>query len=356
MVSAYINRIGTAVPPFDVHAKFVSYAPKLLREGRDRRLFARMADRAGIEHRFSFLQPDPAIEALDTQGFYRAGAFPDTGERMRFFERHAFDLGRKAVSELGIQVQAQEITHLIAVSCTGFYAQGLDLQVVEHFGLRPTVERTVVGFMGCYAAINALKLARHIVRSQPDAKVLVLNLELCTIHLQEIDDLEQVLSFLIFGDGAAACLVSAEPTGLRIEDFHSTVLPGSSDQITWRIGGAGFDMVLSGKVPRTIGHGLPPSMDRILNGWAPEDVALWAIHPGGRTIIDAVQDALGLGDEQVATSRGVLRRFGNMSSATIMFVLKEMMAARPARGLLGCAMAFGPGLTAESMLLRTAGA
>ena len=354
MVSAYINRIGVAVPPFEVHWKFVDYAPSLLSSARDRRLFARMADRAEIERRYSFLEPDPDPEALDTQGFYRRGAFPHTGERMRFFETHAFGLACKALNDLGIERHADAITHVIAVSCTGFYAPGLDLQIVEHFGLRPTVERTVVGFMGCYAAINALKLARHIVRSEPQAKVLVLNLELCTLHLQEMDDLEQVLSFLIFGDGAAAALVSAEPRGLRIEDFHSTVLPGSSDQITWRIGGLAFDMVLSGKVPRTIGHGLPASIGGILNGWAPEEVALWAIHPGGRTIIDAVQDALGLGDTQVAPSRNVLRRFGNMSSPTVMFVLRDMIEAEPASALLGCAMAFGPGLTAESMLFRTA--
>jgi alpha-pyrone synthase len=179
-------------------------------------------------------------------------------------------------------------------------------------------------------------------------------LELCTIHLQETDDLEQLLSFLLFGDGCSASLVSANPAGIELQSFTSTVLPNSADQITWHIGGLGFDMVLMGRVPTTITKGLSHSLDSILCGQRPEDVEHWAVHPGGRTILDAVQKSIALPNGTLRQSRDVLRRFGNMSSATVMFVLKEMLLPGTAQGR-GCAIAFGPGLTAESMLFQTAG-
>jgi predicted naringenin-chalcone synthase len=211
----------------------------------------------------------------------------------------------------------------------------------------------MIGFMGCYAAINALKLARHIVRSEPHAKVLVLNLELCTLHLQETSQLEQILSFLLFGDGAAAALVSAEPEGIALDRFRAVLVPGTGDMITWNIGDFGFDMVLSGQVPGTIHDALQGSVDEILDGAPVRDIDLWAVHPGGRTVLDAVERAFALTPDALAASRDVLRRYGNMSSGTVMFVLDNILRGA-ARGARGCAMAFGPGLTAETMLFRTA--
>jgi predicted naringenin-chalcone synthase len=355
MVEAYLNQIATAVPDYDVHSTFVENAPALLSEERNRLLFRRMALKAQIEHRYSFLNPASDAIGMDTTDvFYRRGAYPDTKTRMNFYERYAFTLARRALDRLNFAERKGSITHLILTTCTGFYAPGIDLQVVEHYGLSPSVERTVVGFMGCYAGINALKLARHIVRSEPSSQVAILNLELCTIHLQETDDLEQVLSFLIFADGCSASLVSAEPAGIELQSFMSTVLPDSADQITWRIGGGGFDMVLMGRVPATIAQGLPSCLDSILGGRRPEDISHWAIHPGGRTILDAVQKGIGLPQDALRQSRDVLRRFGNMSSATVMFVLKEMLQPGTVAGR-GCAMAFGPGLTTESMVFQTAG-
>jgi alpha-pyrone synthase len=353
MPSAYINQIATAVPDYDVHDKFVDYAPRLLTDPRSRRLFQRMAERAQIEHRYSFVKPDPAPERLDCNDFYIAGRFPDTRTRMRFYEDHALRLASRTLEGLDLRRHAGEVTHLIVVSCTGFYAPGLDLQIIDRFGLNHSVERTTVGFMGCYAAINALKLARHIVRSEARARVLVLNLELCTIHLQEADDLEQVLSFLVFADGCAASLVSAEPRGVELLDFRAVIAPQSGGQITWRIGRLGFDMHLSGRVPHTIGGELPLSIDAILGAHRREDVALWAVHPGGRSVLDAVAAALCLRDEDLRYSRNILRRFGNMSSATVMFILQQMLDGAPSAAL-GCALAFGPGLTTESMMFRMA--
>jgi alpha-pyrone synthase len=351
MPAAYLNRIVTAVPDFDVHGKFVSYGPSLLPDDQSRKLFGRMAQRAQIDHRYSFLQPHADSERLDTENFYARGNFPDTHSRMKFYERHAFSLARRALD----RVDLGGVTHLIVTTCTGFYAPGLDLQIVNHYGLPPSVERTVIGFMGCYAALNALKLARHIVRSEASARVAVLNLELCTLHLKQIGTLEEMLSFLIFADGCSASIVSSAPEGLELEGFGSMLMPDSGDQITWQIGGLGFDMTLSGRVPSTIASGLPSRLDAMLGGRSREDIAHWAIHPGGRTVLDAVRDGAGLMESQLAMSRDVLRRFGNMSSATIMFVLDDIMK-NPGRGGPGCAMAFGPGLTVESMRFTAQGA
>jgi predicted naringenin-chalcone synthase len=215
------------------------------------------------------------------------------------------------------------------------------------------MERSIVGFMGCYAAINGLKLARHIVRSEPKACVLVLNLELCSLHLKETSNLDEILSFLIFADGCAASIVSAEPFGLAIDSFRAVLVPGTRELITWNIGDNGFDMFLSGQVPGTIQDALRGSAAEILDGAAISDIDLWAVHPGGRSVLDAVERALALKPVALAPSRRVLRTFGNMSSGTVMFVLQQMMRA-PA-GARGCAMSFGPGLIAETMLFHGTG-
>jgi alpha-pyrone synthase len=227
--------------------------------------------------------------------------------------------------------------------------------LIARCGLSPTVERSIIGFMGCYAAINAFKLARHIVRSEPKARVLAVNLEMCTLHLQETPDLETILSFLLWGDGCAASLITAEEEGLELESFHAVLLPQSRELITWIIGDIGFDMVLSGQVPAAIQTALTSGTSEILNGTPLDEIDLWAIHPGGRTVLDAVERALALDPTKLAASRGVLRDFGNMSSATVTFVLREI--ARNARpGEAGCAMSFGPGLVAETMRFRAIGA
>lgn len=348
MTSAYLNRIATAVPDHDVHRKFVRYAPSMISDERKRRLFSRMVERAQIEHRYSFLSPNEAEDILDKERFYVRGAFPDTRRRMRFYERHAFTLARRALDRLAFADIADGVTHLIVTSCTGFYAPGIDVQIVAHYGLKPSVERTIVGFMGCHAALNALKLARHIVRSDPAALVAVVNLELCTLHFQESDDLEQMLAFLIFADGCAASLVSARAEGIELQTFSSALLPGTDGHITWHIGELGFDMLLSGQVPMTIAAQLRAHHGKILGNRPPESIRHWAVHPGGRSILDAVEMGLDLGEGPLAASRRVLRRFGNMSSASVMAVLEELMKEGRRAGE-GCAMAFGPGLVIESM-------
>jgi predicted naringenin-chalcone synthase len=205
--------------------------------------------------------------------------------------------------------------------------------------------------MGCFAAINALKSARHIVRSQPDAKVLLLSLELCSLHMQETQDLEQLLAFTVFADGCAAYLVSAEPIGFAIDSFLAVRLPETHQLITWRIGQQGFDMVLSGQVPGELRRGLAAAGSQITRGADLSSIDLWAIHPGGRTILDAAEQGLQLPAAALADSRQILANYGNMSSATVMFVLERIMQ-RARSGQVGCAMSFGPGVTAETLMFH----
>jgi predicted naringenin-chalcone synthase len=268
---------------------------------------------------------------------------------MQIFEKAAPVLARCALDKLALKPEERErIRHVIVTCCTGFYAPGLDFEIVDHLGLSTGVERTMVGFMGCYAAINALKLARHIVRSEPGQSVLMVNLELCTLHLQETQDLGEVLSFLVFGDGCAASLISSEPVGLEIDSFRAMQIEGTRGLITWRVGDIGFDMMLSGQVPGEIGRALRESADELTAAGPVGPIELWAVHPGGRSILDSVQNGLGLDPAALRASRSVLSRFGNMSSATVMFVLQELMREAKA-GQSGCAISFGPGLTAETM-------
>ena len=356
LITAHLNRIATAVPDHDVHAAFVTFAEEMLEDKRTRSVFGRMARMAEIGHRFSYLRPDGVVDAASIDGgaFYRRGRFPSTSTRMQVFERFAPTLAYRALDRLRLSEKERgSIRHVLVTSCTGLYAPGLDFEIADHLGLPLSVERTMIGFMGCYAAINALKLARHIVRSEPDAGVLIVNLELCTLHFQETQDLEQVLSFLVFGDGCAASLVSSESTGFALDSFHAVQIPGTRELIQWRIRELGFDMMLSGKVPGVIGRTLRAGAEQIIGPGGAASIDLWGVHPGGRSVLDAVEEGLQLPPEALAASREILCRYGNMSSATVMFVLQQLMTKATA-GQQGCAMSFGPGLTAETLLFHVA--
>jgi alpha-pyrone synthase len=356
VTTAYINRIATSVPPHDVHRPFIAFAEGMLPEGTTRSLFRRMVRMSAIEHRYSFLQPisSEGGKWRDAEDLYATGNFPGTARRMQAFEKFAPQLAVCALNKLGLTTEERErVTHVIVTSCTGLYAPGLDYDIVDHLGLSPSVERTMIGFMGCYAAINALKSAHHIVRSVPDAVVLILSLELCTLHLQETQELEQMLSFLLFADGCAACLVSGKPVGLGIDSFLALRIPETSHLITWKIREMGFDMHLSGQVPTEISKAMREVGSQITPGRNALDIDLWAVHPGGRTVLDAVEKGLGLREDSLRPSREVLACFGNMSSATVMFVLQSILRDAHA-GQQGCAMSFGPGVTAETMLFHAA--
>jgi predicted naringenin-chalcone synthase len=353
MITAYINRIGSALPPHDVHETFVAFMRPAMPEEKMRTVFARMAARAGIRQRFSVLHKDGLGEADDPGAkFYRRGAYPGTAERMRVYAEHAPGLALQAIATLDLQGRAEDITHLIVASCTGFVAPGLDQIIAAKLGLRPDLQRTLVGFMGCAAAVPALRLAQSAVLADPAARVLVVNLELCTLHLQETADVQVALSFLLFGDGCTAALVTAEPTGIALEDFRAAVIPDSAHCITWHVGDQGFVMHLSGEVPGRITRALRAEVARgdaggLLRGAGTQAIDLWAVHGGGKTVLDAVEAGFGLAPAALGTSRAILSEHGNMSSATVMFALQRILAAAES-GRRGLAMAFGPGMVAET--------
>ncbi len=342
-----MNAIGTAVPDHDIHHAFVDWARAQIADPRAVKLFERMAARAAIEHRWSVLDRAPGGGSpIDTGGFYD-GTLPGTAARMRLYAEAAPSLALSAIATLAEQMTLGDITHLVVASCTGFVAPGIDQIIAARLGLAPSVERLLIGFMGCYAAVSALRTARHIVRSEPGARVLVVCVELSTLHLQETGEIEPLLAMLQFGDGAAAALVTADPFGFMLGQPFATTLADSAALIRWDITDTGFAMHLSGEVPARIAAALadPDVARAATGGHAPATIDGWAVHAGGRSILDAVGSALSLAPEALAASRSVLAAFGNMSSATLMFVLARLLAGpRVERGV---ALAFGPGLAAE---------
>lgn len=336
-----ISAIATAVPDLDFEPDYRRWALSQLGDERAARLYERMANRSGIEHRWSVLAEEDA--RLDEGlGFY-GGEAPSTAARMAIYAQEAPELALRAIAGLP---DLGAITHIVVASCTGFVAPGIDQIIARRLGLGDDVERVLVGFMGCYAAVTALRTARHIARSEPAARVLVVTVELSSLHHQEEMDLEPLLMGAQFGDGAAAAIVTEGEPGLVLGEGISAALEDSEELITWRIGDTGFHMRLSGEVPGRIATALadPKVQARITGGKAPEDIAAWAVHAGGRSILDAVEKGLHLAPTALDDSREVLRMCGNMSSSTLMFALRRIMRSRPESGV---ALAFGPGLAME---------
>ncbi len=351
-MTAHIHAIGTAVPDHDIHRTFIDWAADRL-PTRERAVFARMAGRAGIDHRFTVLSPTSEGGPIDPDGFY-GGAMPPTSARMATYAREAPELALKAVADLAQRVSIEGISHLVVASCTGFVAPGIDQIIARRLGLSGSIERTLVGFMGCYAAVAALRVAHHIARSDPQARILVVTVELCSLHMQETPALESLLAQLQFADGAAAALVTAEPGGIAIDRFFAATLPDSEALIRWDIGDSGFVMHLSGEVPGRIAQALEtPDLRRaILGDRSADEISTWAVHAGGRSILDAVEHGFGLEPDALQASRSVLRRYGNMSSSTLLFALATLMAEPAA--IDGIAVAFGPGLAAEGFAITSA--
>jgi alpha-pyrone synthase len=343
---AHLNAVGIAVPDHDVHAAFIRWAGDRLGEGRERALFGRMAARSGIGHRWSVLPvAEDGGSPVDPGGFYH-GELPSTGARMELYAVEAPKLALEAIGKLDAAALAG-ITHLIVASCTGFVAPGIDQIIAAELGLGGHVERTLVGFMGCYAAVSSIRLAHHIVRSEPEARVLVVTVELSSLHLQFEEDVERLLAALQFGDGATASLVTADPSGFALSRPFAASLADSGELIRWRIGDHGFVMDLSGEVPGRIGEALRHNgvREAMLGNEPPRAFDAWAVHAGGRSVLDAVEHGLDLAPEALADSREVLARYGNMSSSTLPFVLERLLANPQRRR--GIALAFGPGLAAE---------
>jgi predicted naringenin-chalcone synthase len=351
---AYLNAVAGIVPPHDVHTLFIDWAQAQVEDPRLRRLFLRMAERSGIEHRWSVLPPAPGGRPHNEAGGFYHPAMPPTSTRMQRYAAEAPELALQAIERLRQQVSLDGVTHLVVASCTGFVAPGIDQIIARRLGL-DQVERTLVGFMGCYAAVCALRTAFHIARSEPGARVLAVTLELCTLHLQETQALEQLLAMLQFSDGAGAALITADPIGFEMSHLFSLALEDSAELIQWKIGDTGFEMTLSGEVPARIQHALerPEVRETLYNGWGADEIDSWAVHAGGRSILDAVERGLELPQGALFASRDILARYGNMSSSTLMFVLSELIERPDVRK--GVALAFGPGLAAEGFHFERAG-
>ena len=342
----FINDIASAVPDLEVHETFLNYGPRFLKDDRTIKVFMRLAKKGQIDRRYSVMPLEETEAGPGLLEFYLHHS-PTTGERMERYRRYALPLTMKTLNLLAKKNDLSQVTHIVVTSCTGFYAPGIDTEIVRELDLPPTVERNIIGFMGCSAAFNAMKQAFHTVRSVKNAKVLMVNVELCTLHFQQSQEIEPMLGFLIFADGCSASVISAKPHGLKIDRFHSTMYAEEDDKILWRVGDEGFNMFLSAEVPQVVGKVAVPTMSD-LGVEEKEEIAMWAIHPGGRSILDAIQQQLDLSEEKLKPSREVLRRYGNMSSPSVMFVMEDHLYNSDSMGA-GVAMAFGPGLTVESL-------
>ncbi|GAB4092676.1 type III polyketide synthase [Flaviaesturariibacter terrae] len=357
-----ILSIGTAVPAYCHQQNDILQFMQQVYAGDEgeRRKLRFLYSQSAIDQRYSVI-PDysrplgewkfyPPTEGLEP--------FPSLEQRMAVYHKQAPLLSVDAIRDcLDHRYDTQSITHLITVSCTGMSAPGLDLQVLELMDLRPDIFRTSVNFMGCYAALHGLRLADALCRTDANARVLVVCTELCTLHFQRGATPDNIASSLLFGDGSAAALVVPDEhpdAGLTIDGFYSEVVPKGRRDMAWELSSTGFLMTLSGYVPDLIEEDFRAVTERALarQGAGVEDVSHWCLHPGGKRILDAVHRSLGFSNGQLQASREVLRQYGNLSSATILFVLKRILEKGEAIPRLFAA-AFGPGLTVETLSAHT---
>jgi predicted naringenin-chalcone synthase len=365
-MKTYIHHIESVVPHYSYRQDYardrmVGWMPGK----RNRRLIKGIYDHSGIETRYSVL-PDfgPASDATlfreDENGRI---VEPTTHERNRIYaecsRKLVVETGRKAL-ENSEGFSAADITHVITVSCTGFYNPGPDFDLIQGLELSDRTERYNLGFMGCYAAFPAMRMADQFCQARPDATVLVVCLELCSLHLQFSEEADSLLANSLFADGAAAVLISArkpsaQRPALALQSFSSALATEGAADMAWEIGDHGFDIRLSTYVPNIIAENINAIMENVLQTSALnlDDIRTWAVHPGGRSILDKVEKGLQLSDDMLNDSREVLREYGNMSSVTVLFVLNRILnrsdinEAHPV-----CAMAFGPGLTIETALME----
>jgi predicted naringenin-chalcone synthase len=313
-----------------------------------------MYSQSGIDQRYSVI-PDYTRPVSDWKFYAQTEnlePFPPLEHRMQVYHRQAPLLSVDAVRDcLNHTHHHKAITHLITVSCTGMSAPGLDLQVVDLMDFDKTISRTSVNFMGCYAAIHALKMANAICKADKAAQVLIVCTELCTLHFQREATMDNMASSLLFGDGSAAALVmhdEAAVPGLTLGSFYSEIKPKGKRDMAWELSSSGFLMTLSGYIPELIEEDFAGIASRALakEEKKVEDVTHWCIHPGGKRILQAIHKSLGFTNGQLQCSHDVLKEFGNISSATILFVLKKQMQQKNVGNLFGAA--FGPGLTIET--------
>lgn len=366
-MSVYIHQIATQTAPHLYSQSFIRDRMKSWTDDeKKKRLLHALYQRSGIETRYSVLddfqkETGGALFCTSPDGHV---SNPGTAERNAIYasasKQMSVELGRKVIENSGFS--AAEITHVVFASCTGFANPGPDFHLVRELGLSQGVERYTLGFMGCYAAFPALRMAAQFCEANAKAVVLVVCLELCTLHMQLDQQADTMLANSLFADGAAAAVLSARKPAsnrpaYRVEGFASALVPQGESHMAWDIGNHGFNIVLSSYVPEILGSKVRPLLESLMQKrqGSVDQIDEWAVHPGGRAILDKVQQSLQLPETALASSRHVLRDFGNMSSATVLFVLKEMLDTAETSEALTCAMAFGPGLTVETAFLQRIG-
>ncbi|MFI7483449.1 type III polyketide synthase [Kocuria sp. M1R5S2] len=360
--------LGTALPP---HVLEQTDALTLYRTqpGTDRlnaRLLSTVFGASGVERRHTVLAELVDDDARTDSPYVTAeGAFrePLTGARNRTYTERAPALFAEAARDAldrCPQVDPASVTDVVTVSCTGFFAPGPDYRLVRDLGLDPSVRRSHIGFMGCHGGLIGLRQAASIATADPEAVVLVVAVELCSLHLRPARDPDAIRGAALFADGGAAALVSSRvPAGatalLELDRFSTLVIPDGEHAMAWTIGDTGFEMILGAAVPHVLEENIHAALQALLDGPGPpvarEAVTDWALHPGGRGILDKLEQTLGLGPDALRESRDVLAQRGNMSSVTVLHVLRQVLDRIPAgEARTVCALAFGPGLTVESAL------
>ncbi|MFA5328706.1 MAG: type III polyketide synthase [Prolixibacteraceae bacterium] len=359
-----IISIGTAVPQYGTpQNNILDFMRKAYQDDTASRKLTILFNHSGINSRHSVL-PDFGSEHGNPQLFYPNQILPTLEERLNVYKETALPLAvkaiRNALENLQTTIQEFGVTHLITVTCTGLYAPGLDAEIIEQLDLPKDIFHTSINFMGCNAAFPALKLGDALAATNENARVLIVCVELCTLHFQPKNNHDNLLSNTIFGDGAAAVLLVPEKnaryknhSGLKIQGFHSELLTRGKDLMAWNITPTNFEMVLDAKVPDFIGEeveGIVSNAARKLS-FEPGNIAKWAVHPGGKKILDMVGKQMQLTETDLKASYKVLANYGNMSSPTILFVLKEILESGIQQDETVFAIGFGPGIGIETALL-----
>lgn len=361
-MSLTILGLGTAVPEHTMNlTESLELATTLICENEQQvRLLQVLYRKSGVKNRHTVLPYRVALDWVPPEsstGEKRVTLGPTTAERMQYYLEHAPPLAQRAALRAAEEaaVALADITHLVTVTCTGFTAPGIDIELMRRLQLRPTTQRIQVGFMGCHGAINGLRVAAALTAADPSARVLLCAVELCSLHCRFRWDPERMVSNALFADGAAA-IVAAEQAGSRRANWRvlatgSCLIPDSTDAMTWRIGDHGFEMTLDARVPDLICTHLRPWLAEWLRQFdhSIESVGSWAVHPGGPRILNAIEESLGLGRDAISVSRQVLSDYGNMSSPTLLFILNQLFQQNARRPCV--ALGFGPGLVAEAALL-----
>ncbi len=354
----YIVSVGTANPGPAISqekiGKFMVTAHGL--DQQEARKLNFIYKHSGIQTRHSALEDFDQLDHRDFSFFPKnkmLEPFPGTKARMDVYRQVAPQLATTAIEDCLAKSNTpiSSITHLVIVSCTGMYAPGLEIDLIHKLKMRESVERYAIHFMGCYAAFNGLKMADRICDSDPRAKVLMVAVELCTLHFQKEYNEDNLLSNALFGDGAAAALIAKEPTGISIQDYQSNLYQEGENDMAWGIGDFGFEMKLSKYIPDLLEKGIQILKRNLEEKFNISLTEHFAIHPGGIQILKRVEKALGIQPEQNKHAHEVLRQYGNMSSATILFVISALMEDPAVKGNV-LAMGFGPGLTLETLLLN----